>query len=531
MSTLDTVRTGTLSGASVDVPKTVVAEWTVGDRKVCLFQISDRLAFSTEGRTDRLTTFRPELCDIGYAINLIIMFRRTIAVNLEKEEPHSSCFLPKFCTVARDAPGMHVALFGRIDTRSSLAGEIKGMRWGIFDISRREEQVFEVKDAVAEEFIRHAPKTNAPHLVPHKKKDGEPILDENKQQVMLPANDHYAMTTYAKRFDVVLERDADVIRHVRLVRTSIFDRNVWLDERSWAITLVSLETATTSDLVTRGDRRSSHAMIAYEGVKKDNIKMRQFLSYIHIRARPKDLIEKITGQKAEVEILDDETQPHLKWKLLVGLTRLKPSADVERMIELATQNGNVDFSFLGAMESTTITGGGGLSVLAVAGLAVRCFTRATQIAYDALYRSLGTVPLITGGVTKVVNGAFKLSMASADEVLKQRMAVLARYETYEGSMTLSRYSLASYGAFGLFIMYLAYTVAKSRSNRQNCLDWTIRTASLGGIIIRDVPNTVITPNETMLYLRSHPSCIEVVQTNSEVGSSNAYLGSGEKDAI
>jgi hypothetical protein len=213
------------------------------------------------------------------------MFRRTIAVNLEKEEPHFSCFLPKFCTVARDAPGMHVALFGRIDTRSSITGELKGMRWGIFDISRREEQVFEVNDAVAEEFIRHAPKTNVPHLVPYKK-DGKPILDKNKQPLMRPTNNHYAMTSYARRYDVVLERDADVIRNVRLVRTSIFDKNVWLDERSWAITLVSQKSTTSNDLATRTGCRPGHAVIAYEGIKKDYTGMRQFLSYIHIKVSP-----------------------------------------------------------------------------------------------------------------------------------------------------------------------------------------------------------------------------------------------------
>jgi hypothetical protein len=71
MTTLDPMRTGAPLGAPVDAPK-IVAEWTVGKREVCLFQMPDRLAFSTEGRTGRLSTFRPELYDIGCAINFII---------------------------------------------------------------------------------------------------------------------------------------------------------------------------------------------------------------------------------------------------------------------------------------------------------------------------------------------------------------------------------------------------------------------------------------------------------------------------
>lgn len=516
MNSLDTVRTGVPPGASVDIPKTVVAEWTVGKREVCLFQVSDRLAFSTEGRSGRLATFRPEVFDIGSAINLIIMFRRTIAVNLEKEEPHSSCFLPKFCTVARDAPGMHVALFGRVDTRSAAAGDLKGMRWGIWDISRREEQVFEVNDAVAEEFVRYAPKTNAPHFVTRNNEDGQLILDANKQPAMFEGNDHYAMTTYAKRFDVVLERDSTgAIQNVRLVRTSIFDRTVWLDEHSWAITLVSQQTIRTGCT-------PSHAVIAYEGVARDNARERPFLSYIHIKARSRNWIKIITGQQAKVEVLDDETDPYLKWRVLVGPTRPRSSMDVERMISLAKQNGNVDFALLGAMEAPTIRGGGGLGVLAIAGWAARSFTsvtqatyaaasrKAKQVAYDVFLKPLYTVPLITEGVNRNINEALTISNV-ANSVKAFNMEISAIKKALYEDMALSRLSLASHVVLCLLIMSWTYTVAKNRSNRQNCLDWAINTVSRGGIIIRNVPSTVVTPSELMIYLRSHPSCIEVVQ--------------------
>jgi hypothetical protein len=196
------------------------------------------------------------------------------------------------------------------------------------------------------------------------------------------------------------------------------------------------------------------------------------------------------------------------------------------MIALATQNGNVNFSFLGTMESPTITGGGGLSVLAVAGLAVSCFNRATQIASNTLHVSRAVISWITGEqLPDVIKATFipkRLNnVIGAAGIILNGVAL----EIFKKNEALARRSLANYGALGLFIMCLTYIATKSRSNRQNCLDWTIRTALLGGIIIREVPSSAITPNEMMLYLRSHPSCIEVVQANSEVGNSNACLGS------
>jgi len=336
---------------------------------------SDRLAFSTEGRTGPIKTFKPELYDCGYAINLIIMFRRTIQVNLEKEEPHFSCFLPKFCTKARNAPGMQVALFGRIDIRDSAAGELKGMRWGVFDISKKEEQVFEVNDDLAKEFVFNAPRTNAPHLVSKSRPD------KNGQQIMVPTKNHYAMTTYAKRFDVVLEREStDEIRNVRLVRTSFFDRKVLLDEDSWAVTLVSVKDATPDSLTSGNDSSSlGHAMIAYEGVKRDDAKMRQFLTYIHITTRQENRrLQTITGGQAKVEVCEDEDYPRLKWELLIGPTWPRTSTVVRRMIKSAMQDGNIDFAFLGSRESPVIAGSGGLSVIGVTSWASRYFIFAGQ---------------------------------------------------------------------------------------------------------------------------------------------------------
>ena len=97
-----------LNGAALAASSTALiqqrpfAEWTVGgspEKRVCLFRTPTHFAFSTEGpdgRQSTFKTFKSTLYDPNYATILVSMFRRTIGVNLEKEETHASCFYPNY---------------------------------------------------------------------------------------------------------------------------------------------------------------------------------------------------------------------------------------------------------------------------------------------------------------------------------------------------------------------------------------------------------------------------------------------------
>ena len=75
-----------------------VAEWNLNSgKKVCLFQGSDSLAFSVDGREGKKTLFSTQF-DPHYTANLVKMFKRTIATNLEEATPDSSSFIPLLFT-------------------------------------------------------------------------------------------------------------------------------------------------------------------------------------------------------------------------------------------------------------------------------------------------------------------------------------------------------------------------------------------------------------------------------------------------
>ena len=97
---------------------------------ISLYRDSQRLAF-TDGRS------APQILE-NADISLISMFHKTIGINLEKRMPCSACFVPKLSLPAYNDPTIQVALFGR-----DHEGELKGVRWGVFHTSTRQEETFE----------------------------------------------------------------------------------------------------------------------------------------------------------------------------------------------------------------------------------------------------------------------------------------------------------------------------------------------------------------------------------------------------
>jgi hypothetical protein len=227
----------TISRQTSEVP---ITEWDIGQGKISLFYGARNTLVAINAREGTQNPFRSPLYSIDYAANLIDMFHRTIKVNLEREGPNSYCFLPKFCTEAQNAPEVTVALFGDLDTSSSDEGEPRALRWGVFNSSTGEEYPVEINDLLAETFIRYAPNMDVPHMEPVLDENGQAIMKDG-QPIMKPALDHYAMTSYAQRFGVVIERDVtECIQNVILHRVGFFNKTALLDKNNWGATLVDL---------------------------------------------------------------------------------------------------------------------------------------------------------------------------------------------------------------------------------------------------------------------------------------------------
>lgn len=137
-----------------------VAEWNVPSRnRIYLFQGPNGFAFSRDSRDGTKELFST-VFDPYYALNIINMFKRTIAANLADNTLHSSSFLPVLFSDAEVTPKVHVALFGRVlpAEKETNLDSIITMRWGIFYSSTREEQVIESKDPISQELIRQTAK-------------------------------------------------------------------------------------------------------------------------------------------------------------------------------------------------------------------------------------------------------------------------------------------------------------------------------------------------------------------------------------
>lgn len=277
-----------------------ISDWSIGEKRIDLYRESQAnyLTFRDQS-TGKTTKFRTSLYDISYAVSLVSLFHKTIGENLRKDTPNSACFLPKLCIEVHD--GIQVALFGRVDTQTNVRGELKGMRWGVFNSSTRVEQTFDVDedDSVARLFVRHAPSTNQPHMI-------EVGHDDLNKPIMKPAVNHYAMTAYAKSFNIVLTLDiAKRIQKVALHHVSLLDRNVILSENVWSVTLVSALQSTQSLFSSLFTRFAGHAMLACEGIEHG----RKFLRYIHFTQAPRNKNVSLEGDEGLIEKYDREV-PH-----------------------------------------------------------------------------------------------------------------------------------------------------------------------------------------------------------------------------
>jgi hypothetical protein len=339
-----------LSTTALPTSETLITEWNIGQRTISLFYGARNTLVAVDGRDGTREPFLSTLYSVEYAANLIEMFHRTIQVNLEREGINDYCFLPKLCIEAQNAPEITVALFGDRDTSSNDEEEPRVLRWGVFNSSTREEYPVETNDPLSEIFIRHAPATDIPHMRLVLDANGQAIMKDGKA-VMEPAFNHYAMTSYAKRFGVVIERDAtDRIQNVVLHRVSLLDKNVLLDHTNWAVTLVSTKSSSqTQNILGRWlGEYAGHAMLACEGVEEDT----PFLRYIHLTQNPRERIPNLAADQAQIESFDRSTP----LDTVNAPTWVRSKALVENMFIFVTELENQPVKF--ALYGNAFSSGG-----------------------------------------------------------------------------------------------------------------------------------------------------------------------------
>lgn len=285
--------------ASAKIPDQLIGQWDLPGKSICLFRETNRLSFSTTGLTGKRSSFTPKLYDLERATWLVQKFHHTIGVNLEREECHSSCFLPVLCLPVQNAPEKTVALFGRVDTTHHPEGEVKWLRYGI--IEGATSQSFEAKntDSIFQNFIKNAPSANQQLYEPVLDKKNSPILDKRGQPVLQESVNSYAMNTYAKRFCVQVEKEeSQRVKNVALCYLSQIDGKTPLNEDHWAVTLVSGKVCTGLGLFTRIFRGVvGHALLACEGVRDG----KPFLEYVHLTQEARTKLPGLKSDEGQIE--------------------------------------------------------------------------------------------------------------------------------------------------------------------------------------------------------------------------------------
>lgn len=351
-----------------------IAQWAVGDSKVCLFVKQNRLFFSeTKEGAHKEGEIPLNLYDLPYAVNLVHLFHQVIQENLVNGA-HPACFLPILCTdaflvksdqtkatdlaaskVVFDAlqrtgfSGAHlqvfcegnqpayarkrefkrnlrVALFAKVD---KIAGRVIHARWGIANLSNHTSYgiPLDPRDRMVNDFLINAPSYNKPN--------------PNKAY-------NYAMTHYSKGFRVGAIYDPELTIHsVSMSHASLFNREVLIDENQWAITLVSKNAICRVGLLTKD---TGHAMIAYEGVERDSHGvLRPFIKYAHITTEDADPDHPDPSrQKNEARVERFSREPYALVNASTGPTWSVPK-DAIRNMEQIIDNGPryVPFSFFG----------------------------------------------------------------------------------------------------------------------------------------------------------------------------------------
>lgn len=227
---------------------------------------------------------------------------------------------------AYHTPEIQVALFGHVDIRNCAAGEVKWLRWGVFDSTTEVEQTFEVEeDDLARIFIHQAPTTNCPDFEKESDENGNPLFDSKGKPCLKPTSNHYAMASYAKRFRASLICDEERrTQKVVLQRISLLDNAVVLDENNWAVTLVSTEQSSQNWLSRFFRENVGHAMLACEGVEQG----KQFLRYLHLTRNPRNKNPVLEADQAQMESFDRE----IPLKTLNGPTWIRPKSLVKNML-------------------------------------------------------------------------------------------------------------------------------------------------------------------------------------------------------
>jgi hypothetical protein len=272
-------------------------------------------------------------------------------------------------------------------------------------------------------------------------------------------NNHYAMTAYANKCKIILTYDLENrIQSVVLKRMSFFDRELELDEQHWAITVLSSKGC--SGLIESLD--CGHAMIACEGVKNN----RQFLKYVHITTRNEkeagpDLNRK--SDEARVEILRQEvpTWPRPKCAVEKMLCPIEKAQEEKRYVRFAVYR-DVPATLVPVAMAVTIA----------------------SVVVSGIWCSMA----VAGALTNPALSALGVLRVVAISYAKCCVApVLAN--TVQGGLDISA------GVIKI-------------ENKHHCLSWSLAQLPTAGIYLSLPSNVmVMTPHQTVEYLRSNPSAV------------------------
>lgn len=333
---------------SVTAPR-LVHEWKgvniQGQSKdVCLFQLEDsRWGFSQAGQQGCMRTFSSQLYSPAYAAGVVRLFQSSIRENLQRGPLNAASFLPKLVCEAPGAPGVQIALFGRINALANHGSQVEAA-WGISDPSDPQTHLI-ARDPtdMTEAFLKYAPLRNQPHLEE---------VERNGKRVMEPAKDHYEMHEYLKHFRVEIARDtAAKISRVFLKCVSVLNSECALTEDDWALTLVSSLDCSRgffSNLVSGG--KVGHAMLAYEGMSQQ----KPVLGYVHFTTDPKEKSPQLKkGKEGQIE----RFEPNRPLQTVNGRPWRRSRELVENMLAFVDNQKGIPkpFAFLGGMFSVDLS--------------------------------------------------------------------------------------------------------------------------------------------------------------------------------
>ncbi|HVX00502.1 MAG TPA: hypothetical protein VHA52_08725, partial [Candidatus Babeliaceae bacterium] len=390
--------------------------------------------------------------NIDRTCHIIGRFRDVIHANLLSSiEPFS--FMPALETYAwsnisgEAVPLGHlrVVLFGRGDPKTDVLHEA---RWGVFNESDDSCKIFEI------------------HKI-------EGAIRECLLNVLLH---RLNIASYAGRLRVEATLDSDnkveSLALLILNRVSFFDKNISLNEERWAMTLISAQPGSESDINIKNllsfNWRMGHAMIACEGVKDGC----QFFKCLHLTKNKAD--QCLAGAPGQARI---KIKKEFVTNTLNGPTWIRPKTVVESILHTVQEadKHSVTVPFAMGRKIPELAAPFGVQGCVAASI-------------TAIYFSYKALSYLLHPMCPSMPISFYFHGALFDKSLRLPLATLAT--TGIGTLALKR-------------------VAK----RYDCLQWALEQLQEAGIKFK-LPWNIITPNAAVQYLNEHPEVVTLEGTDS-----------------